>query len=188
MKTRLVGMLAAAAVMIAASPARAQLPHITPFSFEARGGGALPTGDFNDVADPGPTLEGSVTFHAFPFVGLYGAYRWTKFGGEGDGEFTETGPGVGVRVDIPTPLIPIDPWIRAGAAFRKIEGEGFTNPALNFESDTQVGIEVGAGIGFGFGPVSLTPSVAYVTYEPDGAPADFDVSYWRADVGLRIRL
>lgn len=178
MKKLSAGIAAAAAVVLLAGPARAQIPHITPFSFEARAGVALPQGDLNDVASPGFALGGSVTYHAVPLVGIYGGYSFAQFGQDGgDGDYRDHGFDVGARVGIPTPLIPIDPWIRGGVVVHKLELSG---TAADASTDWQAGYELGAGLGFGFGPLSLTPGVSYVHHK--------DVSYVRGDVGLRIRI
>ena len=186
------GVLAAAA---AAAPAQAQIPSITPFSFEVRGGVAVPTGDFKDElqATPGLALSGTVTYHAIPMIGIYGGFTYNRYGVDddlaeliGDGNFVETGVDVGARLAIPTPLIPIDPWIRAGVLFHKLGGDGFEDEDFNEDSDTGFGWEVGAGLGFGFGPVSLTPGISFVSFDVDGA--DASATYFRADVGVRIRL
>jgi hypothetical protein len=59
----------------------------------------------------------------------------------------------------------------------KLELNGST---VDESTDWQAGYELGAGLGFGFGPLSLTPGVSYVHHK--------DVSFVRADVGLRIRI
>ena len=64
--------LAAAAAF--AAPAHAQLPNVTPFSFEVRGGLAFPSGDFSDGVDSGTTLGANATFHYITLVGIYGGY------------------------------------------------------------------------------------------------------------------
>lgn len=177
-----------------AAPAQAQLPHITPFAFEGRVGAALPSADLDDDlgAGPGWTVSGSVTYYFFPYIGVYGGYAQSRFSADDDlgdeGEFTDAGWDVGLRVDIPTPLIPIDPWIRGGLVFHRLDAEGFTDPLLNFESETATGVEVGAGVGVGLGPLHLSPGVSLVRYTVDDAGGDRTISYVKADVGLRIRI
>ncbi|HYJ79552.1 MAG TPA: outer membrane beta-barrel protein, partial [Longimicrobiaceae bacterium] len=181
--TLALGALLATAAL--AAPARAQLPHITPFSFEGRAGAALPMGDFDDAgASRGWTVSGSVTYHALPYIGIYAGYTQTRFGTDddlfGDGEFTDAGWDVGVMVGIPTPLIPIDPWIRGGMVFHRLDAEGFTDPALNVETETGMGFAVGAGLGMGFGLITFTPGVSLVRYMVDGDVGDRTVSYIKA--------
>jgi len=177
--------LSAAALL--AGPAAAQIPHFTPFAFEARAGLALPTGDLGDVAKNGFVVGGSVTYHALPLVGIYAGASVAQMGAEGGGaDFRDTGIELGARLGIPTPLIPIDPWIKGGVAFRqlKLDVDGVED---DFD-DWGTGFEVGAGLGFGFGPVSITPGVSYVSYKVDDEGGDTTVSWVRADIGVRIRI
>ena len=184
----LAGVLAAAA---AAAPARAQLPAFTPFSFEVRAGAALPTGDLGDVASTGYTLSGSATYHFIPLIGVYGGYTYSRFGAEDQGDefdLVDSGFDAGLRLGIPTPLIPIDPWIKGGLVFHKLsaEGEGIED---DDDTDMELGFQVGAGLGFGFGPVSLTPGVSFISYKVgDDDGDDVSISYWEAGIGVRIRL
>lgn len=189
-------LLALAATAALAAPARAQLPNFTPFSFEARGGLSLPLGEMKSDGDAkvGTTVGASVTYHALPLIGVYGGYSRSEFGvGDDeleDGKYTDSGFAAGVRVGIPTPLIPIDPWARAGLVFHRLQAS--VGDEEVFESDSGTGFEVGAGLGFGLGPkVSVTPGVTYTAYryEADGGPDDeVEVNHLRLDLGLRIRL
>jgi hypothetical protein len=168
------------------TPLQAQLTGILPLSVEARGGIALPAEAFEGV-DGGVAGEVSATWHALPFVGIYGAYQRNRFGWDGTGtpgHATDSGFAAGVRLAIPTPLIPIDPWIRAGVVAHQLEGEG-----LNERSKR--GWEVGAGLGFPLARgVSLTPGVLWTRYQHGSGAADGEllrVRHLRADVGLRLR-
>jgi hypothetical protein len=182
MKKIAAGLLSVAASALLAGAAHAQIPHITPFAFEARAGVAVPTGSFNDAANPGYALNGNITYNAIPLVGVYAGYDYAHFGQDGgSGKFTDTGVDVGLRVGIPTPLIPIDPYLKGGVVFHRLK---LTDAATQNFSDTGTGLEVGAGLGFGFGPLSLTPGVSYVHYNVAGGRA----SYVKADVGLRVRI
>ena len=179
--------LALAATALFAGAANAQIPHITPFSFEARGGVAVPTGDLNDVAGPGLALNGNITYHFIPVVGVYAGYSVNKFSRDGAGDYQDNGAEVGLRVGIPTPLIPIDPWIKGGAVFHRLELSGAGTSDFN---DSGVGFELGAGLGFGFGPISITPGVTYVSYKYDASNTlqDQNANYVKADIGVRVRL
>jgi opacity protein-like surface antigen len=186
MKKLTVGAAALAAALLA-GPAAAQIPHFTPFAFEGRAGLALPTGDLGDAAKNGYSLGGSITYHAFPVVGFYAGASMAKMSAEeDDGDYTDSGFELGARIGIPTPLIPIDPWIKGGVAFHRLE---LTNTTDDFD-DWGTGYEVGAGLGFGFGPLSITPGVTYVSYKVnDGSSAtDATVSLVKAELGVRIRL
>lgn len=201
MKKMRVGFLALAAAAVFAVPARAQLPNVTPFSFEVRGGIAIPTGDFGESEDDvgsvenGYTIGANATFHFTPMLGVYAGYTRNVFGVEGldDLDVIDDGFSAGLRIAVPTPLIPIDPYIRAGVVYNQLGfdfgAEGEDDDFI--DSDRSLGFEVGAGIGIGLGPkLSFTPQVTYTRYEPkyDGDSDDFTVEHIRLDVGLRLRL
>jgi hypothetical protein len=185
-KTTLFAAALAGAALLA-GPAAAQIPHFTPFAFEGRAGIAVPTGDLGDAAKNGYSLGGSITYHALPVVGFYAGASMAKMSAEGTGDYTDSGFEVGARVGIPTPLIPIDPWIKAGVAFHRLE---LTDAGVSGFDDWGTGYEVGAGLGFGFGPLSITPGVTYVSYKvDDGSSAtDATASLVKAEIGVRIRL
>src|ERR1700741_3142263 len=165
MKTLAAGAAALAAAALLPGPASAQIPHFPPFAFEGRAGVAVPTGDLGDAAGTGFAVGGSITYHALPLVGLYAGASPAQFPADADdGDFKDAGFEVGARIGIPTPLIPIDPWIKAGAVFHQLELRG--TAADDFD-DWGTGFEVGAGLGFGFGPISITPGVTYVSYKVD---------------------
>jgi hypothetical protein len=193
--TRLVLLTLAAAAAFAA-PVQAQLPNVTPFSLEVRGGLALPTGDFGDGdVESGITYGANATFHFIPLLGIYGGYTRNEFGGEDDADLTDEGFSGGLRLAIPTPLIPIDPYVKAGVVYNTLEISGSEGGVtVGAESDRSLGFEVGAGIGIGLGPkLSLTPQVTYTKYSPDFGENGLgdivpDVSHIRVDVGLRLRL
>jgi hypothetical protein len=177
--------LACAASILHADPLAAQLTGILPLSLEVRGGIALPAEKFGG-ADGGVAAEVSATWHALPLIGVYGAYQWNRFAWEGTGgHATEEGFAAGVRIAIPTPFIPIDPWIRAGVVAHQLEAETLTG-------NNGPGWEVGGGLGFPLARgVSLTPGVLWTRYrhgDPDVADGDLVyVRHLRADVGLRLR-
>jgi hypothetical protein len=185
---RRVALLAAcAAVPAFAGAARAQ----TPLALEARGGIALPQEAFTDDvgADGGYSTELSATWTVLPFVGVYGAWQRAEFDREGSegSVITDQGWAAGVRLSVPTPFIPIDPWIRGGVAVHELEAGG-----LEGGGGRGVGLEVGGGLRFSLGRrLSLTPGVTWTRYGLDDDSVDdgeVSVSYLRADVGLRIGL
>jgi opacity protein-like surface antigen len=198
--TALLSLVAAAAF---AAPAHAQLPNFTPFSFEVRGGLAFPMGDFGEgegdeagAVESGWTVGANATYHFIPLVGIYGGYTYNRFGVEDfdDVDVVDQGISAGVRLAVPTPLIPIDPYVKAGLVYNSIgfEFDGDEGEDEDFlDSDNSLGFEVGAGVGIGLGPkLSFTPQVTYTRYEPqyDGEGVDANVEHLRVDVGLRIRL
>lgn len=176
----------ACAATFVCAPLAAQLAGILPLSVEARGGIALPAEAFEGV-DGGVAGEVSATWNALPLIGIYGAYQRNRFAWDGSGtpgHATDSGFAAGVRLAIPTPLIPIDPWIRAGVVAHQLEGEGL-------DEEGRRGWEVGAGLGFPLARgVSLTPGVLWTRYQHGSGAADGEllrVRHLRADVGLRLR-
>jgi hypothetical protein len=178
---------ALALACVAADPLAAQRTGVIPLSLEARGGIALPAGDFGDPAEGGPTVEISATWHALPLIGFYGAYQWNRFPYNGTGipeHLTDNGFAAGVRVAVPTPLIPIDPWIRAGIVAHQLRGE-------SLHEDSRRGWEAGAGLAFPLARgLTLTPGVLWTRYQYGSGAADgqlLRVRHLRADVGVRLR-
>jgi len=187
MKKLTVGAAALAAAALLAGPAAAQIPHFTPFAFEGRAGLALPIGDLGDVAKTGYSFGGNITYHAFPVVGFYAGASMAKMSAKATGDYTDSGFELGARIGIPTPLIPIDPWIKGGVAFHRLE---LTDAGTADFSDWGTGFEVGAGLGFGFGPLSITPGVTYVSYKANTGPSatDMTAGMVKAELGARIRI
>lgn len=180
--------LALAAALVGAAAfapaARGQL------AIEARAGIAQPRDVLADdvSADGGYSTEVSLTVGALPFVSLYGAWQKVEFDREGGGEgsvITDEGWVGGLRVAVPTPFVPIDPWIRAGVLTHELEAGGLTDGG-----DRGVGVEVAGGLRFRLGPaISVTPGVSWTRYGfDDDAVADgkVNVEYLRVDVGARI--
>lgn len=196
------GILSLVAGAAFAVPAHAQIPNITPFSLEVRGGFAVPRGDLAEEDEDisvgtGWTVGANATYHFMPMLGVYAGYTYTRFGVDGlEGvDVLDQGFGAGVRLAIPTPLIPIDPYVKAGLVYNTLSFEFEDGPGGDFDdvldSDRSLGFEVGAGLGIGLGPkLSFTPQVTYTRYEPqfDGEGTDAHVEHIRVDVGLRIRL
>lgn len=179
------GLAAAFAVALAAAVAPAAHAQL---AIEGRAGIATPgSGLERDVnADGGYSTEVSLTVGALPFVGVYGAWQQVKFGRDGndDSVITDQGWAVGARVSVPTPFIPIDPWIRAGVVTHELEAGGLAGGG-----DRGIGAEVGAGIRVSVGRVALTPGVTLTRYGFDDETVDdgrVRVQYLRVDVGARF--
>ncbi|HYR12256.1 MAG TPA: hypothetical protein VEQ60_31000 [Longimicrobium sp.] len=184
---RLVRTPAVALACAAAHPLAAQVTGMIPLSVEARGGLAVPAGDFAAAAEAAPAAEISATWHALPLVGVYGAYQRNRFPWDGTGtreHLTDAGFAAGVRVAVPTPLIPIDPWIRAGIVLHQLRGGSLSE-------DAKAGWEAGAGLAFPLARgLTLTPGVLWTRYQHGAGRADGEllrVRHVRADVGLRLR-
>ncbi len=102
-------------------------------------------------------------------MGVYAGYTYNRFGVE---EFknldvNDQGFNAGLRLAVPTPLIPIDPYLKGGVVYNTL-GFTFDGDDEDFiDSDNSLGFEVGAGVGIGLGPkLSFTPQVTYTRYEP----------------------
>lgn len=204
MKNTTLGLLSLVAAAAFTAPAQAQIPNFTPFSVEVRGGLAFPTGDFGqsdeedgESIESGITVGANATYHFMPLLGVYAGYTYNRFGVEGVDELDviDKGFSAGLRVAVPTPLIPIDPYAKAGLVYNTLgfEFDGDDGDDEGFlDSDNSLGFEIGAGVGIGLGPkLSFTPQVTYTRYTPeyDGESDDeFKVEHIRVDVGLRIRL
>lgn len=195
-------LLALGAVVALAAPAHAQLPDLTPFSFEVRGGLARPSGDFGEFGgssddivmglESGYTVGASATWHVNPLLGIYGGFSYSRFSVEaGETDMVDRGFSAGARVAIPTPLTPIDPYLKAGLVYNALGYElEIDEMDLDYYSGHSLGFEVGAGIGIALGPrLSLTPQLTWTRYEPRyDDESRYDVEHLRADVGLRLRL
>jgi opacity protein-like surface antigen len=178
--------LALACAAARADAADAQLPALARFPVEARGGIVLPADDFRRAADGGVAGEVSVGWQALPLVGVYAAYEWAHFEwSDTGGTATDRGFAAGVRISLPVPLIPIDPWIRAGIVAHKLEAE-------TLREEAKRGWEAGAGLSFPLARrITLTPGVVWTQYQHGSGNADGEllhVRHLRADVGLRLRL
>jgi hypothetical protein len=178
----------AAAFALACAAAVAPDAHAQ-LALEARGGIVTPQDAFTeDVAvDGGYSTEVSLTVGVMPRVGVYGAWQQAKFDRDDSSESIVRSEGwaVGVRVNVPTPVIPIDPWIRAGLVTHELEAGG-----LEGGGDRGLGVEVAGGLRVGVGSrAALTPGVSWTRYSFDGEAAtdgEVNVQYLRVDVGLRF--
>lgn len=179
-------LLAAASIAVLAAPTRAQAPHTTPFAVEVRAGAVFPTGDFNDVANPGYTLGGNITAYLNHVLGVYGGYHYARFGASGDGHFNETGPEAGVRIDFPSSVSHLNPFVKAGLVWNHLERTGAGDADF---SDTRTGLQFNGGIAITIRRVSFTPGLTYIRYGyDDGGDDDRTASYLRLDVGVRVRI
>jgi hypothetical protein len=185
-----------------AHPARAQ--SVLPLSLEARGGAAIPTGDFSDGIGTGWSVGGAVFFRAAPMVSVYGGFEHARFGIDQDADFegidanvTDNGFRLGARFDVPFgSLTGVSPWVEGGATFNRtsLNASDDSGASASFGSDRSVGFEVGAGLAFNVAPrISLTPGVRYRAHQADFSDTDeelgeLDVNYFTIDLGVHIRL
>jgi opacity protein-like surface antigen len=189
MKTILSGAAVGLALLAAPGAAHAQSPvdvsSIIPISVEARGGAAVPTGSFADIANNAFSFGASLHVQVAPQVSLYGGYSYADFDMEDtDVEGTDSGWEAGTRIAFPG--VGFSPWVRAGLLFHDFELEV---AGVEFDGDDEIGFELGAGAAFPLGPrVAISPGVAYRRYSTDFPGREENISYLNVDVGLRIRL
>lgn len=191
------GLLLGAAL---AQPAAAQT--VLPFSFEARGGVALPQGDFSDVVGTGFSVGGTVHYRVAPMVGIYGGFEYAKFTTNDDSEdlnsdITDSGFRLGARFAIPLGgMTGVSPWLEGGATLNQtsinLSDDG--GASIGIDSDRSVGYEVGAGLSFAVAPkISITPGVRWRSHkadfgDTDDGPAEVDVNHFTIDLGVHISL
>lgn len=191
--------IAAAATLAPAAEAQEFLP----LSFEIRGGGTIPVGDFADLGDweqaqSGFAFGASAAVRMIPMVAVYAGYSEHGFDcqrcREG-GQMRSSGLDAGIRVDVPG-IGFFDPWLRGGATFHTLRIErsdlllALEPGADTATSDRGTGLELGGGLNIALIPgLTATPGIRWNTY-----PAEFtgalstrrDVSYVLLDVGLRL--
>jgi opacity protein-like surface antigen len=184
-----------------AQPARAQT--ILPLSFEARGGVAIPTGDFADGAGTGFNVGATVHYRVAPMVSVYAGYEYLRFAVDSlddfegvDANITDQGFRAGARFEVPLAAVTgIQPWVEGGATFYQTTitaSDGTLSEHL--DADRKVGFEVGAGFNFAVAPkISIAPGVRYHSHKAefdfgDGDTAEADVNYFTIDLGVHIRL
>lgn len=192
----------AAAVLATVQAAEAQAPQIV---LEARGGFAIPTGEWNDedVLENGFGFGGNVKAMVTPMVGVYGGWETYMFGiddeetGDVDADATDSGFRAGVVLEIPMAAYPsITPFVEAGAIYNTLEiSASDEGTSVEIESDAGIGFEAGIGLSAALGPnLSVTPSVRYRSHDASFDEfADFDddsvtVSYIVFGIGLAFRL
>lgn len=166
----------------------------SPLSVEIRGGLPFPVGDFQDShggLQTGYSLDGTAIFQVTPMLGLYAGYSTNRFEVENteDREVNDAGFHGGLMASFPM-TTGLNPFVKGGVVYHETEtvvnGEGQAN------SDAELGFQAGAGVEIPLGrTLSFTPGVSYTRHSVESqtilnAP-DRDVSYVRADVGLRVR-
>lgn len=181
---------AAVLAVVAASAADAEAQMGIPLSIEGRLDYAVPTGDFDDLADEGSSWSAGASLGVRPGLALYGTYSNTRFGvgitDDDEPDAEDSGFSVGLTAAIPGGGARVAPWIGAGAVFHTLEIGGVEEGI-----DEEIGFEVGGGVAIGLAQnVRLTPGVGYRRYSTqlEGLLGDreLDVSYVTAGVGLNV--
>lgn len=172
-------------------------PTRTQISVEIRGGLALPTGDFADLAETGTALGAELIFNFSEYVGAYAGYGRGDFDCDEDAEgspcdpleeFESSGFVLGVKGRLPLES-PIVPWARVGAIFHDIKrGVG--------EAEGDAGFEVGLGVDIPLGDLFVVaPQARYRSYtvtetiDVGTGPTEVtnDVAFFSAELGLQFR-
>lgn len=186
--------LAAAGLALPGGHASAQ---DSPVLVEARGGAAIPIGDFANGTDPGEGATAGASFGVD--IAVAGGGRWTpyvgfsqhRFGCEeagcvADGEYVATGFHAGVRF-VPMPDWTVLPWLGGGVVTSHVEAADL-GPANAGLSDLGVGGEVAAGVHIGSASrIALSPAVRWVIVSarlPSGT--DLGMRYLVADLGIAL--
>ncbi|HEX8393920.1 MAG TPA: outer membrane beta-barrel protein, partial [Longimicrobium sp.] len=151
------------AVLLAAGSAAAQSP--IPFSIEGRVDRAVPLGDFDDLVDAGFSTGVAASVQVRPGLGVYASYNYAVFGpkivSDAD-DAVDQGVSLGLTAAIPTGTTRLQPYVAAGLVAHQFKLYD------EVEAEEEIGFEVGAGVAIPLvGPLRLTPSVAYRTYNAD---------------------
>lgn len=182
-------MFVAVLAAVAASAARADAQVGIPLAVEGRVDYAVPTGDFDNVADEGAGWGVGASLGVRGGLGLYATYSNTRFGvgltDDEEPDAEDTGFSVGLTTAL-AGIGNITPWIGAGAVFHTLELGGVEEGI-----DESVGFEVGGGLAIRLTPnVRLTPGVGIRRYSTELETLlggrELDVSYFTAGVGLNV--
>jgi opacity protein-like surface antigen len=188
---------AAAALLAAGGDAHAQ--GLLPFAVEARGGFAVPQGDWRDDAgvDGGFGYGINARLQLMPLISFYGGWETYSFDMDAeDSETTDAGLRAGAQLSLPlAALTGLSPYAFAGVIYNRTKMEFGEGVSVEFESDDGFGWEAGGGVSIPFAPtLSFTPGVRYRTHSADfSASEDFEgddltVSYIVVDLGLKLGL
>lgn len=182
-------LFAAVLAAVAASAVQANAQVGIPLSVEGRLDYAVPTGDFDDVADEGAGWSAGASVGVRGGLGVYATYSNTRFGvgltGDEEPDAEDSGFSVGLTTSL-AGLGAVTPWVGAGAVFHKLELAGVEEGI-----DEEVGFEVGGGLAVSVTPnIRLTPGVGIRRYSTELETLlggrELDVSYFTAGVGLNI--
>lgn len=164
-----------------------------PFSLELHGGMGLPTGDFDDVSEPGLTLGVDIVVDPLPYLAIYGGYSVANFGCDETSqeiacdltdEFDSSGFSLGARGRLPL-ASNMHPWVGLGAIFHDIQ-----RGAAEADGDTGFEIAVGLEMELSY-MISLGPQVRYRSYsvtetDLEGTSVTFDIGFYTLEIAGRI--
>lgn len=197
MKKLMTAGLVAAALGVGGTAAEAQ--GILPVAVEVRGGYAVPTGDLGDSdVDDGLGFGVNAQLAVMPMLSVYGGWERYSFGidtgsSDADADVVDSGFRVGLQAGLPfTPFIGVSPFVFAGGIYNSTSLEGSSGGvSVSLDSDRSLGYELGGGLAIPVGPaLQLTPAVRYRSHsvEFDDTDSDSDMSYFTAEIGLRLGL
>lgn len=199
MRMFVAGMIAVASLGAATRPAVAQ--GVVPFGVVGRVGAGFPTGDFGEDLSAGVGFEADVILRVLPHLNIYGGWSRSSFerqvASEGS-DVIDSGPRVGAQVTVPVGTVTrFVPFVSAGILFSRarLEGTGGRSSRESATLDQNVGYDVGAGLSVPIAPgLSVVPAVRYRAHDVVFGDAGVlgvganDVSYFSADVGLKLGL
>lgn len=149
---------------IAASTASAQKIQLS-----VGAGGVVPSGDYSTLDNAGWQLMGAVEV-GIPMsplgVRVDGMYGQTSHaGGILSGSTTLSGGSADLVYRIGAPVVPVRFYLLAGL--------GYYNVDLGIGSESKVGYNGGAGLGFGIGPMKLFGEARYISVQTSGSAMTF---------------
>ncbi len=197
-------------VLASVCPAAAPL-HAQGIYVGLRGGGAFPTGSFNEnSASTGNSavLDAAKTGFGYGLdagvqlgpAGIYAGFDHIDFDCESarcnsDGKYKLQGVTAGIKLLAPSAGI-IHPWVKGGVTFNELQGGYGSGQSTELKTDRKPGYEVGIGVDIGFlGLLNITPQARYVgqnfKYKVPGlntstATATQGVNYFTFDLGLSV--
>lgn len=192
-------LLTVAAVLVMSSLAMAQLPS-SPVSFYGGGALSVPSGpsSFTDSWKTGYHGFVGVGFSVAPKVKVVGKVEYHNFASDfgvtnldgGNYKILMFGPEA--HLSLGAPMVPIQPFLTAGAGMANIKLGDFTgtdplvaalNTSIAGASSTNFYYSIGGGLEFSIGPTaSLFVQARYATITGDGG----STSFMPISVGLKI--
>lgn len=151
-----------------------------PLTIEARGGIAVPVGDFASSSEGfnagnGPAFAAGVLVEPLSFLGLFAGYQQVRFdcsrcAAAGlDGSVVLAGPEAGIHLGAPVRFAGGAPWFRASVLYHSL---AFSGMGDRITSDAEVGFMTAAGFSFPvYQRVAIVPAIRFLA-----VPADFEFS------------
>jgi opacity protein-like surface antigen len=157
---------------------------------EIRSGVDFPTKDLGTTKlKTGFGFEGSLTYHFFPQLGIYGGWTWNKFAADkSDLDFNETGYCLGLHYMRSIGTSKMNYTIKGGGTYNHIETENNSGDIIN---DTKHGFGWQLGVGLTISLAArwlLIPEIRYRSLSRDikigTENMAADLNYLSAGLGL----